>query len=197
MGWLAEHIRSNIVGYLALVIAMGGTSYAAAALADNSVGTRHLRNGAVTTPKIRDHAVNRAKVKPGVVPFTVSKQTAVDFADESLPTPVATPDDPDRYHPLHFTMPFPGKAVVTASIPFWGQSCSAGIARAGLYLDAVPVPGTKQNIPGNSAPQGTVFTATVALAPGAHRVDVGVDCVDGNLSSGVFGAMAWTLTAAR
>jgi hypothetical protein len=41
-----------VVACVALVVALGGTSYAALRLPSNSVGTRQLRNGAVTKVKI-------------------------------------------------------------------------------------------------------------------------------------------------
>jgi hypothetical protein len=46
------HLKSNIVAYLALFVALGGTSYAALSLPANSVGTKQLRNGAVTPAKL-------------------------------------------------------------------------------------------------------------------------------------------------
>src|SRR5438445_1674991 len=62
------HVRRNAVGYLALFVALGGTSYAVSSLAPNSVGTAQLKNGAVTGAKVKDHAL-----------------TAVDFQSNSLP----------------------------------------------------------------------------------------------------------------
>jgi hypothetical protein len=44
---------ANVVSLFALIIAMGGTSYAAATLAAHSVGTRELKDGAVTNAKVR------------------------------------------------------------------------------------------------------------------------------------------------
>jgi hypothetical protein len=46
------HVRSNLIGYLALFVALGGTSYAAATLPSGSVGTPQLRNGAITATKL-------------------------------------------------------------------------------------------------------------------------------------------------
>lgn len=42
-----------IVGYLALLVALGGTAVAATKLAPDSVGSRQLRTGAVTNPAVR------------------------------------------------------------------------------------------------------------------------------------------------
>jgi hypothetical protein len=52
-----------MVGYLALFVALGGTSYAATSLSAGSVGTRQLRDQAVSTSKLADGAVNSAKVQ--------------------------------------------------------------------------------------------------------------------------------------
>jgi hypothetical protein len=54
---LTQHLRRNLVGYLALFVAVGGTSYAATSLPDGSVGTRQLKDGAVTAAKVRNHSL--------------------------------------------------------------------------------------------------------------------------------------------
>jgi hypothetical protein len=45
----ARHLRHNLVAYVALLFALGGTSYAAATtlLPPNSVGTRQVINGSL------------------------------------------------------------------------------------------------------------------------------------------------------
>jgi hypothetical protein len=50
------------VSFVALVVALGGTSYAALNLPRNSVGTKQITNGAVTAQKIRNGAVTAAKI---------------------------------------------------------------------------------------------------------------------------------------
>jgi hypothetical protein len=61
---LLAHVRNNVVAYLALFVALGGTSYAAFSLPANSVGSRELRNGAVTSRKLAKHAVTAATLDP-------------------------------------------------------------------------------------------------------------------------------------
>jgi hypothetical protein len=57
-----------VVSVVALVVALGGTSYAAFSLPRNSVGTNQLKNGAVTGTKIKNGAVTGAKLNlAGVV----------------------------------------------------------------------------------------------------------------------------------
>jgi hypothetical protein len=50
------------VSVVALMVALGGTSYAAITLPQNSVGTAQLKNGAIATAKIRNGAVTGAKI---------------------------------------------------------------------------------------------------------------------------------------
>jgi hypothetical protein len=54
-----------VVACIALLVALGGTSYAIQALPQNSVGTQQLKNNAVASKKIQNGAVNSNKVKNG------------------------------------------------------------------------------------------------------------------------------------
>jgi hypothetical protein len=54
---------SIAVSLTALVIAMGGTSYAVTKLPSNSVGTKQLKRNAVATADIKANAINSSKVK--------------------------------------------------------------------------------------------------------------------------------------
>ena len=49
---MLAYLRRHHIGLLALFIALGGTSYAAAKLPRNSVGTTQIRSGAVTQSKL-------------------------------------------------------------------------------------------------------------------------------------------------
>lgn len=49
---IAAHARRNAVGYLALFVAMSGTSYAAVQLPKNSVTSKQIKPGAVTQNKL-------------------------------------------------------------------------------------------------------------------------------------------------
>jgi hypothetical protein len=53
------------VSFVALLVALGGTSFAAFTLPKNSVGTKQLKKNAVTTSKIKNGAVTGSKVNLG------------------------------------------------------------------------------------------------------------------------------------
>ena len=56
-GLIVRHIRSNIVGYLALFLALGGTAYA---LERNSVESKHIVNGQVKEADLASNAVSNS-----------------------------------------------------------------------------------------------------------------------------------------
>lgn len=58
---------SNIVATLALFVALGGASYAAVRLPENSVGTAQIRNGAVSRSKLKAGVINTKKLADGAV----------------------------------------------------------------------------------------------------------------------------------
>lgn len=76
-----------VVALLALVVATGGTSYAAVTLAKNSVLSKHIKNGQVKTADLKDGAVTGAKVTDGSL-------AAGDFAAGQLPAGPAGPAGP-------------------------------------------------------------------------------------------------------
>lgn len=60
---LLSHVRLNAVAYVALFVALSGTSYAALRLAPGSVGSRELRNGAVTMNKLANGSITPIKLR--------------------------------------------------------------------------------------------------------------------------------------
>jgi hypothetical protein len=58
----------TILGAIALLVALGGTSYAAVSLPPNSVGAPQIKNGVVTSSKIRDFSLLARDFRPGQIP---------------------------------------------------------------------------------------------------------------------------------
>jgi hypothetical protein len=78
---------ANVVATLALVLALGGVSYAATKLPKNSVDTKQIKNNAVTGAKVKKHTLTGKNInlkKLGTVP---SAQTATSATTASSLTP--------------------------------------------------------------------------------------------------------------
>jgi hypothetical protein len=69
---------ADVVGTLALFIALGGVSYAAVSLPARSVGTRQLKSDAVTSEKVRDGTLHRRDFKNGALPRAKAGETGQD-----------------------------------------------------------------------------------------------------------------------
>jgi hypothetical protein len=80
MTLIRRHLPSPamLVACIALVVALGGVSYAAAVLPENSVGAPQLKKNAVTGAKLRKNAVTGTKVKDRTL-------TGADFKAGQLP----------------------------------------------------------------------------------------------------------------
>jgi hypothetical protein len=59
--------HGTIVAYLALFVALGGTSYAAVKLPKNSVSTAQLKANSVTSAKVKDATLTAADLRPGTL----------------------------------------------------------------------------------------------------------------------------------
>jgi hypothetical protein len=57
-----------VISVLALVVALGGTSYAAIVLPANSVGKRQLKKNAVTSAKVKNGSLRAADFRAGQLP---------------------------------------------------------------------------------------------------------------------------------
>jgi hypothetical protein len=86
-----------VVACIALVVALGGTSYAIQALPQNSVGSKQLKNNAVTSKKIKNGAVTTKKIKNGAVNSDKVKNGSLlskDFKSGQLPAGPRGPQGP-------------------------------------------------------------------------------------------------------
>ena len=62
MNTALSHLRKNVVAYVALFVALGGTSYAAVSLPAGSVGNRQLKNHSISPIKF-ERAVEAGYVR--------------------------------------------------------------------------------------------------------------------------------------
>lgn len=183
---MRSHFRSNVVGYLALVVALSGTSYAAVQLSAGQVQTKHLANNAVTTKKIKNRTVRAVDLKTGVV-----KNGAVLMASGGVD---ATDLMDATTGPIQFVVPRTGRVYLRHFVGSTYVNCSIGLAEAGLYVDDNPVPGSFHSVP-NEAMGGEAreFIATMTLSKGTHTVERGTICASGNHNGESNQAETWTV----
>jgi hypothetical protein len=69
---------STTISIIALIVALGGTGYAAVTLPRNSVGTPQIKNKAVTSAKLANNGVTAAKIKKSSVTGAKIADNAID-----------------------------------------------------------------------------------------------------------------------
>ena len=84
---VGNHLRSNVVAYLALFVALGGSAYAAVKLEKNSVKSKNIAPGQVKNSDLGDSAVTSPKVADGSL-------ESKDFAAGQLPSGEQGPQGP-------------------------------------------------------------------------------------------------------
>lgn len=120
----------NVVSTLALFIALGGVSYAAATLPKNSVGAAQLKKNAVTSKKIKDKSITGSDIKNGTIKGSKIKLSSLG------------------------TVP---SAASAASADSWNQSSGPLIKRVGPSADnASAVTAQAQATPVTLASTGTI-----------------------------------------
>lgn len=122
--WRRRPSPAMMVALTALVVALGGTSYAAIALPSGSVGAKQLKKNSVTTAKLKKNSVTGAKIKD-------QSLLASDFKANSLPAgpkgdkgPQGPKGDPGNTNT--FTYKRTAKAGETIAIATFGPFTLSG-----------------------------------------------------------------------
>ena len=139
---LLTHLRRNVVAYLALVVALGtSTAYAAGSIPNGSVTAAKLHTNAVTSTKIKNGTIKNKDIEEADLRAEQHPRRgdpARGHARRGQHRAVrlhAAEQGPDLGHRLH-----PGARRPTAP--------ATPPPSVGLYIDTVPVPGTRTNVPG-------------------------------------------------
>jgi hypothetical protein len=160
-----------VIAILALVVALGGTSYAALHLGKNTVGAKQLKKSAVRSSKVADHSLLARDFKAGQLPAgpqgpqgVPGQAGAAGPQGDQGPKGEQGPAGPTQGASVGFADPPPAGKTLTASNTVTITTKTAGslfvtahidtalsgcpgpkdcIAHFGLYVDGNPVPGTK------------------------------------------------------
>jgi hypothetical protein len=197
---MLAYLRRHHIGLLALFVALGGTSYAAAKLPKNSVGSSQIRSGAVTQSKLQKSL--QSKLAKAGVPGPVGATGATGATGAQGPqgaqgekgekgdpgptsagvggtnlsvSPVGTPVP--TLTDASVTLVRPGKVLVlvagTAAIACGASPCSRAI---GATLDGVKVQGLAQFVDGAANVTTTDTVAAVGIVPdvaaGTHTAHI-------------------------
>ena len=205
---MLAYLRRHHIGLLALFVALGGTSYAAAKLPRNSVGTPQLRSGAVTqaklAPAVRDQLTKPTVLaSPGVAGATgpAGAQGATGAAgaqgepgakgDTGAPGPtdgavggsgttVATAGVPISASilPATVTTTTTGKVLVFVTGTF-GLTCTTACSRQiSATVDGNAVPGVLGSVSAGAAASATKAINAVGIAVGVPAGQHTVQIVD-------------------
>ena len=121
---------ANVTATMALIVALGGTSYAAIKLPANSVGSAQLKKQAVTNSKLRANAVTSGTVRNGSL-------RATDFKAGQLPAGPAGPAGATNL----VSRRMPSLPVAAGAIGAVKMTCLPGerAVTGGLQSDADPL----------------------------------------------------------
>src|SRR5262249_20222820 len=107
---------ANVVATLALLLALGGVSYAATKLPKNSVGTKQIKNGSVTGAKVKKQTLTGKNInlkKLGTVPSATSAASATTASSLTPPEPLRLVGGAGQPQFLDGTFNFPPEQGVT------------------------------------------------------------------------------------
>jgi hypothetical protein len=141
---LRPHLTfANVVSVIALVVALGGSAYAAISLPKNSVGTAQLKNNAITKKKIKNGAVSGSKIKLSTIGTVPVAKTALNAsALGSLPpSAFLSSDVVRRFGPIRTPLKSGSIHLLTVDgVTFDGRCSSDELGRVLLLAPGAKTP---------------------------------------------------------
>lgn len=160
---LLTHFKHNVVAYLALFVALGGTSYAAIRLPAGSVRTRQLHNGAVTNKKLAKGSVGAADLDRKSIAGYVRAFARIDAQGHLISArPTATVPT------WRTSGPIPGGTIQ------WSRSAPKSCATLATTTTINPNGASSASAVTESGPHSAV--TYVALSVQQQAVDVAILC---------------------
>lgn len=204
----ARPSHATVVAYLALFVALGGSSYAALRvgskqIVNNSVRSKDIRDNNVASRDVRNGSLLARDFKAGQLPSGPVGARGADGKDGAQgppgPTFAWTWNQLNPF-PVEFgganqaltataTTPAPGRILAIASLEAVTVDCSGGgNALRGLYVDGVPVPRTG-DVAGDNVTQAysAMGVTSTVLPAGQHTVAIGASCTGDNVALGITG----------
>jgi hypothetical protein len=139
---LIAHLRSNLVGWIALFVALGGTGYAAISIPRNSVGSAQIRNHSISPVKfnpssiggsVRAWAIVRADAtvlagsdRPAAFASLVAGSYVIQWRVR-LPRTCATVANVDERSPSLTPIQLPNGGTASAAIGYVGNVQTATV----------------------------------------------------------------------
>ena len=161
---------ATVLAGIALLVALGGTSYAAVVLPANSVGTPQLKNSAVTSPKVKDRSLLSRDFAPGQIP----------------PGPAGPTGPQGPAGPAGATGPAgaaAGAIVHLTSVPAPPGTTTSGIAACASGQKAT---GGGVYLNGNTTDNDHLTTSTPVVTTGATTFNT---VTEGGTATGWYGSM--------
>jgi hypothetical protein len=169
------HLRTNVVGYVALFVALSGTAVAATRLPANSVGTRQLQNGAVTGKKVARSTLTGANIKVSTL--------------GTVPDAAALGHRPPSAFQSRVTNGCPAGQAIKAVASSGDPTCQAFGSGNGTITGVTPGTGL--------AGGGSNGTVALSVDPTAVQRRVSGTCTGGGAISSIGQAGTVTCTGAR
>ena len=135
---IINHLRRNLIGYIALFVAIGGTSYAASALPPNSVGG----------PQLKNHAIDPVKFDPRYINGSVAAWAIVGANGKVIAGGGSPKTAGDA--------PYPGNYIIS-----WGVRLEPSCATVATIDSGHSAPTEQIPLPGTDGSKGS-FTAGYA-----------------------------------
>jgi hypothetical protein len=179
MNKLIGHLRANVIAYLALFVALGGTGYAAITIPRGSVGTAQLRNHAITPVKLGKGIAGSVRAWAIVTP--TGKVIAGGGKPRVLPDA-----SPDGHYAIEWGVAIPrtcatvatvekrGALGPTESVPVPPADTETIPVIAGYVSQAETIGGSARS--GNTIPTTDLFTFNQAGQLAPLPFDVAVIC---------------------
>jgi hypothetical protein len=147
---LIAHLRANLVGWVALFVALGGTGYAAIRIPSNSVGAAQIRNRSITPVKF-----NPAAIGGSIRAWAIVRADGSVIASAGKPTVSVSANEPGVYG-IQWDVRLPKSCATVGNVDM----------RSPAPTETVPLPGgTTQSVVAGYVSQVHTQTVTRTTKP--------------------------------